>query len=66
METRNTTLYITPLEKALEQAERGFDLSHRVVGAWQTQKVPPLMSADDLALLARSSASSVKKEECVW
>ncbi|KAG0444711.1 hypothetical protein HPB47_013473 [Ixodes persulcatus] len=47
-------LYVALLEKALEQSDVGFDLPYRMEGAWKRQRIPALIYADDVVLLADS------------
>ncbi|KAG0424575.1 hypothetical protein HPB47_028201 [Ixodes persulcatus] len=46
--------YVAPLEKAMKQSDVGFDLSYRMEGAWKWQKIPALIYADGVVLLADS------------
>lgn len=46
------TLYIRGMERRLEESGLGFDLSHRSNGVLVEQRIPGLMYADDIVLLA--------------
>lgn len=45
-------LYVTPLERALERSGRGFNISYPTRRGEEIQRIPGLMYADDVVLMA--------------